>query len=557
MNSKIYLAKNIKLDKNYKAVLNYSESDMLSLITNDSNLVYAEANAQFIRDTKSIIVKGKYNVCIQANYMAFSNPDYSNKWFFAFIDEVIYKGENNTEIKYTIDVWSTWHDYWQAKACFVVREHVTDDTIGTNTVPEGVELGEYISCKTKEVALADPADFVIIMAVSELPDGTMTPNNNHTYNGVFSGLTYLGFKATTGRTMNQNCWDAIRIYDKASKGDAIYGLFMAPKEYIMTGAIPNATEYEWNYGGITTDVFYLDNSDIDMLLDGITGSIPTTVGKTYVPKNKKLFTYPYSYMNLTNNSGSNQQYFYEDFDVDSETGLPDIEFANYSALGFGMSIRSVPLGYKNVNVNWDYSVVASKIPVCSWNSDTYTNWLTQNALNVAVSGVASTIQLVGGAFMMSNPVTGIAGAGNISSGINGIIGTMGQIYQHSLVPNTVEGNTNSSDVNFGYDYDGGITLYYMSIRDEYAERIDKYFTRMGYKVNKVKVPNMSYRENYNYVQVANEENVAYPNNYNNICLPATVLNDINNLFRNGITIWNNHTNFGDYSVSNTIVVPTP
>ena len=56
LTSKIYLAKNIKLDKNYKAVLNFSESDMLSLVTNDSNLVYAETNAQFIRDTKSIIV---------------------------------------------------------------------------------------------------------------------------------------------------------------------------------------------------------------------------------------------------------------------------------------------------------------------------------------------------------------------------------------------------------------------------------------------------------------------------------------------------------------------
>lgn len=542
MNSKIYLAKNIKLDKNYKAVLNYSESDMLSLITNQSNLVYSEPNAQFIRDTKSIIVKGKYNVCIQANYMAFSNPDYSNKWFFAFIDEVIYKGENNTEIKYTIDTWSTWHDYWTAKACFVVREHVIDDTIGANTVPEGVELGEYISCKTKEVDLEDPEDFYICMAVSELPDGSITPNNNHMYNGVFSGLTYLGFKATTGRTMNQNCWDAIRMYDKASKADAIYGLFMMPKEYIQTGAVPNATLYTWTYDDITTDVYYLDNSDSDFLIGGITGTIPTTVGKTYVPKNKKLFTYPYSYMNLTNNSGSCQQYFYEDFNVDSETGLPDIEFANYVALMMGLSIKCVPLGYKNVNVNWDYGVMGGKVPVGSWNSDAYTNWLTQNALNIAVSGTSSMISLVSG-----NPV----------GAINGILNTMGQIYQHSLVPNTVEGNANGGDVNFGYEYDGGITLYYMSIRDEYAERIDKYFTRMGYKVNKVKVPNMARRQNYNYVQVANEENVAYPNNYNNICLPATALNEINNLFRNGITIWNNHTNFGDYSVSNNIVTPTP
>ena len=324
--------------------------------------------------------------------------------------------------------------------------------------------------------------------------------------------------------------------------DTIYGVFMMPKEYIMTGAVPNATLYTWTYAGLTTDVYYLDNSDSDFLIGGITGTMPSTVGKTYVPKNKKLFTYPYSYMNLTNNSGSCQQYFYEDFDVDSETGLPDPEFANYVALMMGLSIKCVPLGYKNVNVNWDYGVMGGKVPVGSWNSDAYTNWLTQNALNIAVSGASSMISLVSG-----NPV----------GAINGILGTMGQIYQHSLVPNTVEGNANGGDVNFGYELDGGLTLYYMSIRDEYAERIDKYFTRMGYKVNKVKVPNMARRENYNYVQVANEENLAYPNNHNNICLPATALNEINNLFRKGITIWNNHTNFGDYSVSNNITTPTP
>ena len=92
----------------------------------------------------------------------------------------------------------------------------------------------------------------------------------------------------------------------------------------------------------------------------------------------------------------------------------------------------------------------------------------------------------------------------------------------------------------------------MSIRKEYAKIIDNYFTRCGYKVNRVKLPNMTNRENYNYIQIGEEENLCYPNNYNNLMIPAKALDMINTLFRNGITIWNNHENFGDYSVSNNI-----
>ena len=92
----------------------------------------------------------------------------------------------------------------------------------------------------------------------------------------------------------------------------------------------------------------------------------------------------------------------------------------------------------------------------------------------------------------------------------------------------------------------------MSVNNEYAKIIDDYFTRQGYKINQIKVPNMSHRQNYNYVQIADDDNVAYPNNHNNICPPPKDIDTINKLFRRGVTMWNNHSNLGDYSVSNNI-----
>lgn len=144
-NSKIILAKNIKLDRNYKNVLNYTETQMLNLLNSSGHLVGTSNFNSFIRQNKnSIPTNFSYNDSLQANYIAFQNPDYSNKWFFAWIDEIVYKNDANIEIYYTIDAWSTWFNNLSLSNCFIVREHVSDDTIGLHTVPENLDVGEVV-----------------------------------------------------------------------------------------------------------------------------------------------------------------------------------------------------------------------------------------------------------------------------------------------------------------------------------------------------------------------------------------------------------------------------
>ena len=145
LQSKIRLCKGINIDRNYVNVLDYSESNMLALCESNAHLVASANDYSFIRNKGSISTNFNYDDAIKSNYIAFQNKDYSNKWFFAWIDEVIYNGEKNTEIKYTVDSWSTWYDYWTAKPCFVSREHVNDDTIGLHTIPEDLNVGQIIA----------------------------------------------------------------------------------------------------------------------------------------------------------------------------------------------------------------------------------------------------------------------------------------------------------------------------------------------------------------------------------------------------------------------------
>ena len=89
----------------------------------------------------------------------------------------------------------------------------------------------------------------------------------------------------------------------------------------------------------------------------------------------------------------------------------------------------------------------------------------------------------------------------------------------------------------------------MCIKAEYAKIIDEYFTRFGYKTNLTKVPNINGRTYFNYVQIADSEVIGYGE------VPNKYMDEINNIFRRGVTIWHDHSNIGDYTVNNSIVTP--
>lgn len=226
-NSKIILCHNINLDRDYVNVLDYSENQMLELC--NSNKV-AELNTfSFIRQSRNRIATSfDYSIVLKANYMAFQNPDYSNKWFFAFVDDVIWKGENNTEIVFTIDSWSTWFHETTVKSCFVSREHVNDDTIGLNTVPENLDVGEVISDNLQTVQMS-----------SRIAVGVLTnykPEINGAYK-LFDGITYFG-RLIFGSGLfvfQTNDLSALRAFIKRSAIDAhtddIRDIFLLPRKH--------------------------------------------------------------------------------------------------------------------------------------------------------------------------------------------------------------------------------------------------------------------------------------------------------------------------------------
>lgn len=351
MNSRIILAKNIHIDKEYVNVLSYKENEMVNLCL--ENKIAEATDYSFIRNINRLQTAFTYEQCLQANYIAFQNKNYSNKWFFAWIIDVNYKGERNTEITFQIDSWSTWFDYWTKKVCFINRQHVNDDTIGKNIIDEGLNVGDYTNAEQPVKILNNTSDYYICMAVTELPDGTLPETTkDRIYNGIYSGLIYLAFENATDVTT------AIKMYDNKAKADAISYLFMIPKNLTSVVAGQKAT---WNIPNVgSCNVIYIKETNDSDNIENINAVRPSHVGKNYFPKNKKLFTYPFNYSVLTNNNGITEIFKYEDFEY--ETEFPNnFGFWIDASLTPGMSYKAIPVAYKNINLNNEYSIPRWKI----------------------------------------------------------------------------------------------------------------------------------------------------------------------------------------------------
>lgn len=544
MNSKIILVKNINIDRQYTNVLSYTEAQMLELCRSQGHLVAQAENYSFLRNTGTIMAGFTYAQCLQANYIAFQNPDYSNKWFFAWIDDVIYKGDKNTEITFTVDAWSTWFDKWNKKVCFINRQHVNDDTIGLHTIPENLDVGEVIEeQETEDESYGNEYGYYVgVLSNWEIKDGSngeeLLPINKGRQNAGISVYdnTVFGEKLYLFNITSLSSFTDLALFILRTNSDEhiedVKNMFIIPNLAINVSQLVqhNAIVVEQNFN------WYTLNYDITPT------KFNTNINKRhnfsdFNPKNNKCFVYPYNYLFVSNNNGSNNIYKYEDFTSEN------CVFENQFSIAIGGSGRLVPKNYKNMNTNDDEALPTGKYPTCAWSSDAFTNWLTQNGVNLVASitltagGVATAIA-TGGATL---PIV----AGAITSVAGTVAGTIGQFNQASLSPN-IAGGQATGDVIWACNRNK-FTFREMRAKTEYLKIIDDYFTRFGYAIKSLELPNITGRRYWNYVEIGASEEIGYGE------VPSKYMDMINNACRRGVTIWHNHANVGNYSLDNSII----
>lgn len=509
--TKVYLL-DVPLENDYKNTLYFANAQAQQTYF-QSRIIgsYSYGNFTYQRKDQIIRVPEQYDKIYNCNYVMYQNANYSNKWFYAFVTDLEYINDGRTDLHIETDVIQTWMFDYTVKASFVEREHTDDDTPGNNTVPEGLETGEYVIDSITTDARNRNTTCVV---ASSLTPGELINLYGGIYNGIPSGITYFRFDSIDDGVNSLQSY--LNNLASHGKSDAVVGIFLAPK---------------WLAGGSSYTSVNIPESD-DAGSYTFTAPKITTLD-LYEPRNQKLLTYPFCYMVLSNEQGSSALYHQELWEANQQN---NVTIKVYGCLTPGCSIRAIPLNYKDAVEPFNEGVNLGKLPQLNWTTDQYTNWLTQNGVNIATNLIGNTIATTGG-----------IATGKFDSASNGALGianTLGEVYKHSLMPPQAEGNLNSGDVTTASD-NNTFRVYNMTIRREWAERIDKYFDMFGYKVNMVKVPNKAHRSRYWYTKTINV-NI-------NGDVPQNDMQKIKSCYDNGITFWRNASDIENYDSTNNIV----
>lgn len=539
----IYLCKT-PLERDYKHQLTFTNA---TAQTNYFNLntvkIKTYTDYTYIKKDNQIVVGDPIDTIINCNYLYYKNTGFSTKTYYCFITNMEYVNENATRITFETDVWQTYMFDITKKQCFVEREHVSDDTVGKNTTHEGLDTGEFVINAAEEFDIL-ANDYYIVAGVSKLPSEiyndilTAQTLPQKVYNRVYSGLYYVVFKT------HDDVTKFLLTMDGQGIAENVYDLFMIPQSMFTVTTWDNKTCAStitigsWSYSlslSIDYKLVASSGSEYNMVTNK-TITINSTLNG-YTPKNNKLFTGEFNYMLVTNNAGSDAKYNYEDFYNNT------VSFDVNGAICPGCSIRLVPKNYKNYNqgnaegdILNSYGLSGAKYPVCSWSSDSYTNWLTQQSVNLKTEYISNAVM-----------TTGLAAIGNPAAAF-GLIGAikdnLALKVKRDFAPIQAKGALNTGDVSWAMGRNQ-FTLFKMSLRYEFAERIDKYFNTYGYKVDSFKLPNITGRTYWNYVKTIGCDFEGD--------IPQQHLERLRDIFNNGCTFWHNPSYFLDYTQNNTIV----
>lgn len=527
---------NVPWDNNYQNVRNFNDIGAQGAFF--SNL-FPRINFEdytYLRKGSSIRVGALVDEIREYNYLYYNNGD--GKTYYCFIEDYNYISENVTELIIKIDVYQTYMFEYTILKSFVEREHVTlsSDVAGNYTFPEELETGEYISREFTNIE--ETKNTYLIIQIGKNPYNNLETFNYTNKDGIMQFGYMFAYKISelTDTTSKEwNCFrDLITKVRKQGISENIFAVYSVPYFVIGERYTNNLLEEKYPCMIKWDDTNYGSKNEIEKIFSPPFGENQFNyLGKTYTAKNNKLLTYPYKYLSVSNNVGALNTYRYENF----ENGIP--KFILKGVMSIGGSIKLIPENYNGQTRNENEGLILGKYPQFMWGNDVYTNWLTQNAINVlgdfvdvGLTFTKSGISLVGG-----QPVAGTSYA---FSGMQKIISNIGNIYKHSFAPNTISGNASGGDINSASSQNTFI-ISHNEIKPEYAEIIDNFFEMYGYKINKLKVPETTSRKYWNYVKTIDI------NMEGNI--PETDLTELKKIFNTGVTIW--HTdNMYNYSLNN-------
>ena len=518
-NTNIYLLSGVPLDREHVNTLYFSNT------TEQANYFSSKAVASLTRNTYQRIkrgyarVEGKAETLYKCNYMMFQNSNHGRKWFYAFITNVEYINENCCEIEFEIDNIQTWLTEMKLGHCMIERCHTPTDEIGVNLEPENIDFGEYKTTATQTTGYFNDYS-MIILATHTYGEDTYNKNYEFVADGLPTGV-YPIFMSNTSSNGFRPAFSILKDLVETYGADSILSVFLYPTDFL----------------DITPEATLVGPNPVKKEIKP-TQTIRPTSFDGYVPKNNKLFTFPYTCLKVSTSYGTSIITRYEYF----KDSIPDFEIL--SGFSSNPSVTLVPHNYNGDIYSWDMALEINQFPQVAYTVDSYKAWIAQGGM-ISMIGrdIGNTITTLGSAAISTaiNPSLGAyaAARGVISQDVN-TVSAITEIARQKNMPDRARGQV-SGNAQITHK----LLNYYFEVRQirrEYAEMVDEYFTMFGYAYNKVGIPNLHARPHYTYIKTANAIVTGD--------IPSTACTDIKTALNSGITFWVNGDEVGNYSVDN-------
>lgn len=561
-----------------------TEADQIAYFNGKYN-VHSMTQTSIVTGEKGAFIKADVSIdkLYASNYVVFLNPDFGNKYFYAFITHLEYANIGMTRVYIEVDVMQTWMFDYQIKPSYIERQHtLLRDTAGNpiiNTIPEQLDFGSEYDIITEDVQY--PSDFIYLVIVTSkvIGKGTESVNRKPGYVGSPTPLHYYIFpinRSTKAIPSTIGGIDTLGLSELNTLLSADVELVNAVQSIYITdwcGITFNETQYHDDNVPVPEHceleyLAYPQGGTPNKAILHVTSNITYFDGKELTFTNKfaglpnffetKLYMYPYTVYEMDDLKGNRLTFRGEYINGD------DISVTVRGAIGFA---NKMSYELKNYNgsagrqSSYQQAVIDNNpndVPIVSSYLSAYLqgnkNSIQAQKVNANARGSANMLgSFVDGAILAGSgsPVGVATGVGSAFSGIiNRHVDI--QTTENTLLATAQDATNVPPSVakmggNTAYDYGNGlngIRIIKKTIKPEYRDILAHYWNKYGYKYHKVDHPNRHTRRYWNYLKTVN------------ITITGDINNDdlrtIKNIYDSGVTLW--HTNdIGNYQLTNEVI----
>lgn len=507
-------------------------------------LTHKYEHINIIRRDSDLILKGVNEDLTQCNYLMYQNADISNKWYFAFIDNVQYNSLNSVIISHTIDVWQTYQFDITYYKNLILRAHVAKSagTVGRWLAPEPINVAPEFERKHNVFNDLSWTPQYVLHSTSVFNNTT----KKYEYKGNGTGAT---LSAEYGIFVNNDddVQTVVKKYGKLSAAEALksndddeYSNWISDLltgqtidkavKLISTTSISQLQDHRNELIGLYAIPAWVHDGTNKYATNNIkkkevTTTLPTaTLACGYAPRNKKMLSSLCKAYLFYNENGFKLPLKPELFT--SNTPVFTVKATELSTNAFLLQIGSYA----------DYTAKTNKIPYSCENRLGYD-------ANTGLDKVLNTLTSAVGVVNAVGSVASQAFAGNVGGAVQGAVGAVQQSINMIDALGQRGVNTGASGDIMSITEKRAMPVFAdVSPTEAQCRYIDDYLDVYGYAINEIgKISTyMKNRSNWNYIQVANcNIKVSAPNDD---------VNKLKQMFESGVTIW--HKNFGDYDQTN-------